>query len=83
MNKTFMTYQLTNNSAIIRNTKFRLEQLKRENEAGTTERENRFFKLVELMRLQLIFEEKPGLVITEILKNNGFKGSMKNGCWQR
>jgi len=81
-----MTYQLTNNSAIIRNTKFRLEQLKRENEAGTTERENRFFKLVEykeLMRLQLIFEEKTGLVITEILKNNGFKGSMKNGCWQR
>ena len=85
-NKPFMTYQLTNQNATIRNTRIRLEQLKREKDAGTTERENCFFKLVEnkeLMRLQLIFEEKPEPEVREILKSNGFKWSLKNGCWQR
>ncbi len=75
-NKPFMTYQLTNQNATIRNTRFRLEQLKKEKDAGTMERESRFFKLVEnkeLMRLQLIFEGKPEPEVREILKTNGFK----------
>ena len=85
-NKSFMTYQLTNQNVTIRKTRFRREQLKREKDAGTTEQENRFFKLVEnkeLIRLQLIFEEKPEPGVREILKINGFKWSPKNGCWQR
>lgn len=85
-NKPFMTYQLTNQNVTIRNTRFRLKQLKREKGAGTTEREIRFFKLVEnkeLMRLQLLFEGKPEPEVREILKSNGFKWSPKNGFWQR
>ncbi|MBW4845493.1 MAG: hypothetical protein KZY87_07875 [Lachnospiraceae bacterium] len=85
-NKPFMTYQLTNQNATIRNTRFRLEQLKKEKDAGTTERENCFFQMVEnkeLMRLQLIFDGKPEPEVREILKTHGFKWSPKNGCWQR
>ena len=37
----------------------------------------------ELMRLQLIFEDKPDEEIRDILKRNGFKWSPKNVCWQR
>jgi predicted PP-loop superfamily ATPase len=35
------------------------------------------------MRLQLKFKEKPEPEVREILKSNGFKWSLKNGCWQR
>ena len=85
-NKPFMTYKLTNQYATIRNTRFRLEQMKREKDAGATEQDSHFFKRVEnkeLKRLQLLFERKPEPAIREILKSNGFKWSPKNGCWQR
>jgi hypothetical protein len=84
--KPFMSYDLTNNNATIKNTKFRLERLKKEKEAGTQEKENRFFKIVEnkeLMRLQLMFDGKPEPEVRDILKGNGFKWSPKNVCWQR
>jgi len=84
--KPFMTYQLTNNNSKIKNTKCRLERLKKEKESGSQEEENKFFKIVEnkeLMRLQLIFEEKPEPEVRAILKRNGFKWSPRNICWQR
>ena len=58
----FAGYQLSNNNAKIKNTKARLERLKKAKEAGTKETENDFFKVVEntdLMRLQLFFDGKP------------------------
>ncbi len=85
-NKPFMSFQLSNNNAVIKNTKKRLDELLRVKEDGTCEKENRFFKVVEnteLMRLQLIFEGKPEPEVRDILKSNGFKWSPKNVCWQR
>ena len=84
--KPFMSYELTNNNATIKNTRFRLEKLKKEKKAGNQEQENRFFTLVEnkeIMRLQLFFEGKPEPEARGILKSNGFKWSPKNECWQR
>lgn len=84
--KPFMGWQLSNNNATIKNTKKRLEELLKLKEEGTCEKENQFFKVVEnteLMRLQLIFEDKPDEEIRDILKRNGFKWSPKNVCWQR
>lgn len=84
--KPFMSYQLSNNNAVIKSTKKRLEELLKVKENGTCERENSFFKIVEnteLMRLQLVFENKPEAEVRDILKSNGFRWSPKNACWQR
>lgn len=84
--KPFMTYALTNNNATIKNTRARLERLKKEKEAGTQAHESKFFTIVqntELMRLQLIFDEKPKEEVRSILRGNAFKWSPKNNCWQR
>jgi len=84
--KPFMSWQLSNNNTVIKNTKKRLEELMNLKEEGVKEQENRFFKVIEnieLMRLQLIFEGKPESEVRDILKRNGFKWSPKNICWQR
>lgn len=84
--KPFMTYQLTNNNATIKNTKARLERLKAAKEQESTETENDFCKVVEnteIMRLQLIFDGKPDAEVRDILKKNGFRWSPKNTAWQR
>lgn len=69
----FAGYQLSNNNAKIKNTKARLERLKKVKEAGTKETENDFFKVVEnteLMRLQLFFDGKPDEETRDIVKKN-------------
>lgn len=84
--KPFMTFELTNNNAKIKNTRLRLERLKKEKEAGTQKQDNPFFTVVEnkeLMRLQLLFDGKPEAEVRDILKGNGFRWSPKNSCWQR
>ena len=77
----FAGYQLSNNNAKIKNTKARLERLKKAKEAGTKETENDFF--TDLMRLQLFFDGKPDEETRDIVKKHGFRWSPKNGCWQR
>ena len=90
--KPYESFQLTNNNAKIKNTKARIEQLKKAKEKGNTEVEvstvegNDLFKVVEnteIMRLQLIFDGKPESEVRDLLKSNGFKWSPKNGAWQR
>lgn len=84
--KPFMSYELTNNNATIKNTRSRLEKLQREKEAGTQEYQSQYFTVVEnkeIMRLQLVFEGKPDAEIRGVLKSNGFRWSPKNNCWQR
>lgn len=84
--KPYMTFELTNNNAKIKNTKLRLENLKKEKESGTKEQGNKFFTIIEnkeLMRLQLVFDEKPESDVRDILKGNGFRWSPRNNCWQR
>lgn len=89
--KPFPTYSLTNNNAKIKNTKARIEKLKQEKEKGTQEvivetEENSSYKVVEntdLMRLQLLFNDKPNEQVRDLLKKNGFRWSPKNSAWQR
>lgn len=84
--KPFATYALTNNNATIRNTKQRLEELKKKKEQGTQETENKFCRVVENtenMRLQLFFDGKPEEEVRAILKRNGFRWAPSQDAWQR
>lgn len=88
----FAPYTLTNNNAKIKNTKARIAQLERLKIAAAAA-ENKeqevctdLFKIVEnaeIMRLQLIFDEKPDADTRAVLKKNGFKWSPTNSAWQR
>lgn len=82
----FPDYALRNNNENIHRTEKRLQTLKAAKAQENTECDNKFCKVVEnteIMRLQLLFNEKPDADTREILKKNGFRWSPKNGCWQR
>lgn len=82
----FGLFDTSNLSAKIRNTKERLERLEKEKAKETTVKETSLFQIVEnteIMRLQLIFPEKPDEETRSILKSNGFRWSPKNQAWQR
>lgn len=84
--KPFSSYQLTNNNQNIHRVKNRIEQLKQAKAVDSSEETLKYFKVIrnsELMRLQLIFEDKPNDELRSLLKHNGFKWSPKNGAWQR
>lgn len=81
-----------NETANIRRYKQRLQKLKKEKEAGTTEHaevyeeNNGLFTVVEnkeIMRLQILFDGIPPASARDILKSNGFRWSPKNKAWQR
>lgn len=81
----FPSWQLSNNSAVIRNAKQRLEKAikfktteNREYEIGDV----RVVENYEENRLQLFFSGKPDEDIRGKLKHNGFRWSPSNGCWQ-
>ena len=85
-------FDTTNTNAEIRRLRGRLEKIKRVKEQGTSEETtadengNELFKVVkntDIMRLQLIFDGKPEAEVRDILKQNGFRWSPKNGAWQR
>ena len=84
--KPYPTWALSNNSANIRNTRSRLENLKKVKERGSSETENEFFKVVENtenMRLQIFFDDKPDAEVRSVLKSNGFKWAPSQEAWQR
>ena len=84
----YASYKLTNNNGKIKQTRDRLEKLKKEKEEGNKEhdfadlgftvKENK-----EIMRLQLFFEGKPDEETRKVLKSNGFVWSPSQGAWQR
>lgn len=79
-------YILQNNNANIHRVEERIKDLKRTKDKGTSETENRFFKIVEnveIMRLQLLFKEKPEPQVRELLKSNGFRWAPSQSAWQR
>lgn len=79
-------YQLQNNNANIHRVEGRLKQLKVAKERGTTETENKHFRVVEnaeAMRLQIFFDGKPEPEVREVLKGNGFKWAPSQSAWQR
>lgn len=82
----FARFSLTNNNNRIRDTKLRLESLKKEKSAGNKCLDNDYFKVLEnkeIMRLQLFFDDIPDKEIRDILKSNAFKWSNRYKCWQR
>lgn len=84
--KPFATYQLSNNNAEIHRIEGRLKKLMAAKTEGNTESENKYFRTVEnveIMRLQLFFDDKPESNVRDVLKKNGFRWSRKNNCWQR
>lgn len=84
--KPYLSRQLHNNNQTIHKTKERLAFLKAAKEKKPSEYERKYFKVVEnteIMILQLFFDGKPKAEIREVIKQNGFKWSPKNQCWQR
>ena len=88
--KPFESFALTNNNACINSTRKRLEALKNakamENTETVIESKEMPFKVVEntdLMRLQILFDEKPDEQTRNILKSNGFKWAPSQSAWQR
>lgn len=79
-------YELTNNRANIHRVEERLKTLKATKDRGSSEQEYNTFKVVEnteIMRYQLIFDDKPDAEIRTLLKSNGFKWAPSQGAWQR
>lgn len=81
----FESWQLSNNNAVIRNTKQRLEKAIALKAAESKESEINGIRIVENTeenRLQLFFPGKPDDDVRSKLKHNGFRWSPSNECWQ-
>lgn len=79
-------WALQNNLANIKRYQQRVDELKRAKEKGTAEIDYGNFKVIEnteIMRIQIIFNEKPDEEIRTLLKSNGFKWAPSKGVWQR
>lgn len=79
-------FELSNNNANIHRVEERINTLKAAKERGSSEQDYGTFKVVEnteVMRYQIIFEDKPDEEIRAILKGNGFKWAPSQGAWQR
>lgn len=81
----FPSWELSNNSAVIRNAKQRLEKAIKLKMTESKEYEMNGVRIVENTeenRLQLFFSDRPEKEIRENLKRNGFRWASSNGCWQ-
>lgn len=81
----FPSYMLTNNNANIRNTKERLERAIKLKNTATKEcvvNDVRIVENTEDNRLQLFFDGIPSEEVRGKLKQNGFRWSRFNECWQ-
>lgn len=85
--KPFPSYTLSNNNAIIRNTRARIEELeKRQAEPapkGWTFDGGEVVINTEINRLQIVFDERPDYGLKEELKRYGFRWAPSQNAWQR
>lgn len=89
--KPFETYQLSNNNAEIKRLRKRLESLEAaksrpaepEREAEICGEACTIVENTDIMRLQIIFDGKPGDECRAALKANGFRWAPSQGAWQR
>ena len=85
----FPSYHLTNNNAEIRRLDKRIKELMEVKAGGDKEysAENvDGLKVIEntaIMRIQLIFDDRPDASVRDILKSWGFRWSPSQGAWQR
>lgn len=84
--KPYESYELSNNNAVIRQTKARIEELTRQAETvyegwrfdGGEVKMDR-----EINRLQVFFDEKPSREICSAMRHGGFRWAPSVGAWQR
>ena len=84
--KPYEAYMLSNNNANIRRIRKRIEEIESRKSVQSDDVQYEDFKVVrnaDIMRIQLIFDEKPDEKTRTILKENGFKWSPRNTAWQR
>ena len=82
----YPAYALQNNNQEIHRVEDRINSLKAIKDKGTIEEENEGYTYredPESMRIQFIFDGKPGDDIRNILKQNGFRWAPSQGAWQR
>ncbi len=82
----FQTWRLSNNNANIRRIKERIARLEKAENAETTQQvigEVKLVDSVEHNRLQIFFPDKPSAEVRSALKQQGFRWSRQQGCWQR
>lgn len=82
----FQSFKLTNNNAEIHRLETRLRNIKAAKEAGNSEEDYGFCKLIRNatdMRIRFIFEGKPSADVRDVLKGEGFRWSPKEKAWQR
>lgn len=82
----YPSYALQNNNQNIHRIEGRIKELSAVKDAGTQEKENSLFRVVEnteAMRLQIIFDGKPEADVREVLKRHGFRWAPSQGAWQR
>jgi hypothetical protein len=81
----FAKWELSNNNAVIRNVKLRIEQLNKKNTQHTSEIELNGVRIVDNVednRLQLFFDGKPSESTRSELKHAGYRWTPSVGCWQ-
>ena len=82
----FQSWRLSNNNANIRRIKGRINQLEKTEIEETTQQvigEVKLVDSVEHNRLQIFFPDKPSAEVRALLKQQGFRWSRQQGCWQR
>ena len=82
----FLPWQLSNNNAVIRSTKQRIETLTRQRETGYVgwEFDGGTVEVnQEANRLQILFDGKPDEETRTTLKSNGFRWAPSSKAWQR
>lgn len=82
----FASYALQNNNANISRIKKRIEELEKVETLQTSEEEIKGVRIVDNVeenRLQLFFADIPTEQVRTELKQNGFRWSGFNKCWQR
>lgn len=83
----YPAFELSNNSAVIRQTKKRIEELEKREAGPALEGWEFDGGRVEMNatvnRLQIFFEEKPDADLRSTLKGEGFRWAPSQGAWQR
>ena len=83
----FPTYALTNNRANLKRTQERLSALLAAKETAPVEQQAAegctYREDTQLMRVQLIFDDKPDADTRALLKSNGFRWAPSQNAWQR
>ena len=82
----YPAYALQNNNQEIHRVEERINSLKAIKDKGIIEEENEGYTYredPESMRIQFIFDGKPGDEVRNILKQNGFRWAPSQGAWQR